>query len=134
VSYWVWLAIIYFHARRFFACGFHIGEEISSATGGILTTLSFGWAVIDWNLYIISLKLCLRNCEAVAHSQWWILDAVHWIKMKSLPRSHDFSWRCLLFYRRKKKRNLKKKKQKKEKLKRKRKTFWKCTDSVQYFD
>lgn len=58
VSYWVWLAIIYLHARQFSACGFCVSAEISSATGGILTILSFGWAVVR----LKSTHHFIKNC------------------------------------------------------------------------
>lgn len=65
--YRVWLAIIYFQARRFFACGFHVGAEISSATGGILTTLSFGRAVIGLKSPHHFIKNCALENAKLLH-------------------------------------------------------------------
>lgn len=70
MSYGVWLAIIYFHARQFFACGSLVGADISLATGGTLATLSFGRAVtgLRFTHHFIKKKMCLRKCKAVAHN------------------------------------------------------------------
>lgn len=57
----------------------HVGADISSATGGILTTLSSGRAVIGLKFtHHFIKKLCLRRRKAAAYSQQWIMDTVHW--------------------------------------------------------
>lgn len=67
VSYGVWLAIIYFHARWSFACKFHVGTEIYSATAGILTTLSFGQAVIGLKFTHHFIKNCALENAKLLH-------------------------------------------------------------------
>lgn len=68
VSYCVWLAIIYLHARWFSACGFHVSAEISSATGGILTILSFGWAVVRLKFIHHFIKNCALEDAKLLHT------------------------------------------------------------------
>lgn len=68
VSSWVWLAIIYLHARWFSACGFHVSAEISSATGGILTILSFGWAVVRLEFIHHFIKNCALEDAKLLHT------------------------------------------------------------------
>lgn len=68
VSYWVWLAIIYLHARWFSACGFHVSAEISSATGGILTIFSFGWAIVRLKFIHHFIKNCALEDAKLLHT------------------------------------------------------------------
>lgn len=67
MSYGVWLAIIYFHARRFFACGFLKGADIP-ANGGPLATLSFGRAVTGLKFTHHFTKNCALENAKLLHT------------------------------------------------------------------
>lgn len=125
MSYWVWLAIIYLHARWFSACGFHVSAEISSATGGILTILSSGWAVVRLKFIHHFIKNCAledaKLLHTVSEELWMQYIEERWSHFQVPEISHGT---IFCFTGKKKKKKLKKEKQKKLK----RKAFWKCTD------
>lgn len=121
--YRVWLAIIYFHARQFFACGFHVGAEISSVTGGILTTLSFGWAVIGLKSTHHFIKNCALENAKLLHmvsDELWMQDVKEKRSHLQVPTTSHGGVCCFTG---------KKKKKVKKKIRKnlKEKKFWKCT-------
>lgn len=87
VSYWVWLAFIYLRARWFSACRFYVSAEIFSATWGVLTILSSGWTAVRLKFTHHFIKNCALENAKLLHSRWWIVGAVHWGELKSLPSS-----------------------------------------------